>query len=82
MDAMQLDQMSPEGARTNIVNGLVQAARAGRVAERRPPDFTIVAILPDWMFDHLPEGDVQNLLALYHIRALRHSEAYPDEESQ
>lgn len=81
MDAMQLDP-TPDEARSNIVGGLIQAARAGRVAERRPPDFVMWAILPDWTFDLLTEADLQNLIALHNVRAVRRSEAYPEEESQ
>lgn len=81
MGAMQSDPIPLEQQRANVVGGLIQAARAGRVAEQRPPDFTMIAILPDWTFDLLTAGDVENLLALHHIRAIKHSEFYADEES-
>jgi hypothetical protein len=81
MDAMQREPIPLEKQRANVVGGLIQAARAGRVAERRPPDFVMIAVLPDWTFGLLTSGDVENLIALHNIRAIRHSDLYADEES-
>lgn len=81
MDAMQLDSERAL-SRDNLLEGIVQYCRTARVANHNPPDFLMVSVVPDWLADLLLPGDIENLLALHHIRIIRRSEFDAAEESQ
>jgi hypothetical protein len=81
MDAMQLDPEGPS-ERANLLEGIVQYCRTARIANRHAPDFLMISVTPDWLVDLLEPGDIENMLALHHIRIIRRSEFYAEGESQ
>jgi hypothetical protein len=81
MEAMSLDPEGP-GDRRSLLEGIVQYCRTARIANRNPPDFLMISVTPDWLVDMLEPGDIENMLALHHVRIIRRSEFDAEEELQ
>lgn len=73
MDAMSHDHEGP-GDRASLLEGIIHYCRSARIANRNPPDFPMISVTPDWLVDILEPGDIENMLALHHVRIIRRSE--------
>ena len=73
MDARSLDQAG-FADKGEMLAAIVEHTRTARLVNRHPRDFIMVSVTPDWLMDLLEPGDVENMLALYHVRMIRRSE--------
>ena len=67
--------MLSDAERENVVQALILQAKSNRQAQRLVDDWPVVAVLPDWMFASLTDGDRERLAKL-HVTAARYSDHY------